>query len=63
VKQFCTSTTISAASAPGLILVCADALETSEVMAKPPAAVRNERRDAWGMGSAPCDKISVQAGA
>ena len=49
-KQFCTSTTTSAASGPGLILPCARALQepgtgSNDASDKPPAAARNERRD------------------
>ena len=53
-KQFCTSTTMSALSGPGLILPCASASETNDGIKDasdmPPAAARNERRDTSCMG-------------
>ena len=44
-KQFCTSTTTSAVSGPGLILPCASARPISDANDRPPAAASNERRD------------------
>src|ERR1700704_3067864 len=43
-KQFCTSTTTSAVSGPGLILPCASAAGANEASDNPPAAARKERR-------------------
>src|SRR5262245_12870579 len=45
VKQFCTSTTMSAVSGPALILPWASARGMSETSGSEPAAARNERRE------------------
>src|SRR5262245_12721244 len=44
-KQFCTSTTTSAVSGPGLILPCASAAGMSEANDNPPATAMNDRRE------------------
>ena len=45
VKQFCTSTTIKAASIPGVILVCASARGMSEATPRPQVPARKQRRE------------------